>query len=111
MIESRSSDQLRGRLSPSDPGLRRLLHKQIHALETRHGDDFPEQVRSVLRTALLTGHAKANQVEDVSQFRTALPPCGKSKANGSSSHVLPAYSPESRFASRATRLVRARATP
>ena len=45
-----------------DPELRRLLQQQIEALEARHGDDFPEQVRSVLRSALLTGHAKADQV-------------------------------------------------
>jgi AraC-like DNA-binding protein len=51
------------RSSPdADPELRRLLQKQIDALETRHRDDFPEQVRSVLRTALLTGQARADQV-------------------------------------------------
>jgi AraC-like DNA-binding protein len=49
-------------LSSSDPDLRRLLQKQIDALDARHGDEFAERVRSVLRTALLTGHARADQV-------------------------------------------------
>jgi AraC-like DNA-binding protein len=46
----------------ADPELHRLLQKQIDVLEARHGEDFPEQVRSVLRSALLTGHGKADQV-------------------------------------------------
>lgn len=46
----------------ADPDLGRLLQRQIDALETRHPDTFPEQVRSVLRSALLTRHAKAEEV-------------------------------------------------
>lgn len=42
--------------------IRLLVQKQIDALSVRHGDNLPEQVRSVLRTALLSGHASANQV-------------------------------------------------
>jgi AraC-like DNA-binding protein len=57
-----STDWLRHPLPDDDPELRRLLHKQIDAIEARYQDDFPEQVRSVLRTALLTGHAGADQV-------------------------------------------------
>jgi AraC-like DNA-binding protein len=57
-----SADWLDRRLPESDPQLRRLLQKQIGALEARHGDDFPEHARSVLRTALVTGHARADQV-------------------------------------------------
>ena len=49
-------------LSSDDPMLRRLLQQQIDMLESRHGDDFPGQVRSVLRTGLLTGHGSADQV-------------------------------------------------
>ena len=48
-------------LPAADPELSRLLHKQIDALETR-SDSFPDQVRSVLRSALLTRHARADQV-------------------------------------------------
>lgn len=57
-----SASWLSHRLSDDDPELRRLLHAQIDAIETEHQDDFPEQVRSVLRTALVTGHSKADQV-------------------------------------------------
>jgi AraC-like DNA-binding protein len=46
----------------SDAEVRRLLQKQIDALELRHSEDFPEIVRSVLRSALLTQHAGADQV-------------------------------------------------
>lgn len=49
-------------LAHDDPDLRRLLHQQIDALETRHGSDFPGQVRSVLRSALLTDDAGAERV-------------------------------------------------
>ena len=50
-----AADWLNRSLPGADPELRRLLQKQIDALEARHGDDFPGQVRSVLRTALVDG--------------------------------------------------------
>lgn len=53
---------LKHRLPEVDPELDRLLQHQINALETSHGDTFREQVRHVLRTGLLTGHAGADQV-------------------------------------------------
>jgi AraC-like DNA-binding protein len=45
-----------------DPELRRLLQQQIDALEARHRDDFPAQVRSVLQSALMTGDAGADSI-------------------------------------------------
>ena len=57
-----AADWLNRPLPGTDPELSRLLYKQIEAIEARHGDDFPAQVRSVLRTALLTGQAGAAQV-------------------------------------------------
>jgi len=45
-----------------DPELRRLLQQQVDALEARHRDDFPAQVRSVLQSALVTGNAGAGSV-------------------------------------------------
>jgi len=57
-----AADWLNRSMPGADAELHRLLQKQIDALEARHGDDFPEQVRSVLRTALVSGHAKADQV-------------------------------------------------
>lgn len=50
------------RLPTDDPKLRELLQRQIDALEAAHGDDLPARVRSVLRTALLTRHAQADDV-------------------------------------------------
>jgi AraC-like DNA-binding protein len=57
-----AAEWLDRRLPETDPQLRRLLQRQIDILEARHGDDFPEQVRSVLRTAIVAGHARADQV-------------------------------------------------
>lgn len=46
----------------ADAELRGLLQKQMDALEAAHGGDLREEVRAVLRTALLAGHAKADQI-------------------------------------------------
>jgi hypothetical protein len=45
---------LERRMLTNDPALRKLLQKQVDALEAEQGADLPAQVRSVLRTALLT---------------------------------------------------------
>jgi AraC-like DNA-binding protein len=50
------------RLPVDDPELRRQLTEQIKALGARHRDSFPEQVRSVLRAALLTDRADADHI-------------------------------------------------
>jgi len=50
------------RLHVDDPSLRSLLQEQVNALEAKHGEDLPSQVRSVLRTALLTKHAPAEEI-------------------------------------------------
>jgi AraC-like DNA-binding protein len=50
------------RLPVDDPELRRQLTKQIKALEARHRDSFPDQVRSVLRAALLTDRSDADDI-------------------------------------------------
>jgi AraC-like DNA-binding protein len=49
-------------LPGADPELSRLLQREIEVLDERHGDEFPDQVRSVLRTALLSDHGRAEQV-------------------------------------------------
>jgi len=46
----------------ADPELHRLLQKQIDELEARYHDDFPEQVRRVLRSALRLHHTNADHV-------------------------------------------------
>lgn len=50
------------RLPPVDDALRRLLQDQIDLLEAQNPGDFPEQVRSMLRTALATGRSSADQI-------------------------------------------------
>jgi AraC-like DNA-binding protein len=57
-----TADWLNHRLPETDPELHRLLLKEIDAIEARHGDNFPGQVRSVLRTALVTDRARSDQV-------------------------------------------------
>lgn len=57
-----ASDWLDRAVPDTDVELARLLQKQIDALETRHREEFPEIVRGVLRSALLTGQASAEQV-------------------------------------------------
>jgi len=49
-------------LPEADPELRRLLQKELDTLEVQHGDDFPQQVRIILRTAIPAGSAKEDQV-------------------------------------------------
>jgi AraC-like DNA-binding protein len=49
-------------LPEADLEVRRMLQKQIDAIEVDHGENFPAQIRSVLRTALLTSQAGADQV-------------------------------------------------
>jgi AraC-like DNA-binding protein len=56
------ADWLNRPLQAADPELRRLLLNQIEALEARHGGAFPDQVRGVLRTALLTDDASVGRV-------------------------------------------------
>lgn len=42
--------------------VRRMVQKQIDSLAAQYRDDFPEQVRTVLRAALLSGDARADRV-------------------------------------------------
>ena len=53
---------LEHRLEKPDAELERLLRKHVAALETVVGRRFPDQVRSVLSSALLTGNASAPEV-------------------------------------------------
>lgn len=52
-----------GRSLPAvDPDLLRLLQEQIGKLDRGANDDFAEQVRGVMRHALVAGHAGADQI-------------------------------------------------
>jgi len=57
-----SADWLQRPLAGADAGLRLQLQKQIDALALRYRNDLREQVRAVLRTALLTGNARADEI-------------------------------------------------
>jgi AraC-like DNA-binding protein len=56
------ADSLHRPLPEAEPELRRLLATQMAALDRQHMDQFPEQVRSILRTALLTDRGSADQI-------------------------------------------------
>ena len=49
-------------VSGNDPELYRILKKQIGATESAYRNEFPDQVRRVMQTALLTGKTRADQV-------------------------------------------------
>lgn len=53
---------LQHRMLFCDLELQQFLQQQIEQLELQHSQDFLEQVRSVLRAAILTGHAHSNDV-------------------------------------------------
>ena len=57
-----SRTYLRQRLPNADVELQRLLRQQIDMLEAKFSEEFPEQVRRVLRAALLTGHTSADMI-------------------------------------------------
>jgi len=57
-----AADWLERPVPAADAELAALLRQQIETLESRHPDDFPEQVRRVLRSALLTGHSGVREV-------------------------------------------------
>jgi AraC-like DNA-binding protein len=56
------SDWLSRGLPATEPELRRLLTREIERLEHTHGDNFLEQVKSVLRLSLATGEVSAEHV-------------------------------------------------
>ena len=57
-----SSAWLQRPVAQADPMLRRVLQKEMESIEARHEADFPEQVRSVLRSALLTGNGRSDKL-------------------------------------------------
>jgi AraC-like DNA-binding protein len=57
-----SASWLERAMPAADSELRDLLQQQIDTLDLQHKDDFPEQVRSILRAAVPAGYAKSNQV-------------------------------------------------
>jgi AraC-like DNA-binding protein len=64
------SDWLHQRLPDAGPELKHLLQQQMELLEARHGDDFPEQVRSLLRSGLLTGRGSSEHIAALLSMHT-----------------------------------------
>jgi len=65
-----SSTWLSRRLPSNDPELLRMLQRQVDEREVRYHEHLPEQVRRVLRSALLTGHATEAQVAALFAMQT-----------------------------------------
>ena len=57
-----SSSWLQRPVAQANAALQRVLQKELDAIAARYDVDFPEQVRSVLPSALLTGHARSDQM-------------------------------------------------
>lgn len=57
-----ASSWMRKALPEADPALRALLEKQVNQLESRYAQDYAEQVRRVLHSAVLTHHASAGYI-------------------------------------------------
>ena len=60
-----SATWLNRRLPNTNRELLHLLQQEIDRLEVKLGDNFQDQVRSLLRTTLVTGHASADQVAEL----------------------------------------------
>jgi len=57
-----SSSWLPRPVAQANAALQQLLQKELDTITARHDTDFPEQVRSVLRSALLTGDARSDRM-------------------------------------------------
>jgi AraC-like DNA-binding protein len=55
-------DWLQVRLPHGDQVFKEMLRRQFDALEANQRLEFPEQVRAVLRSALMTGHCSESQI-------------------------------------------------
>ncbi len=60
-----SASWLNHRLHDTSPELLHLLQQEIDKLEVRQEDNFLEQVRSLLRTTVATGHSSADQIAEL----------------------------------------------
>jgi AraC-like DNA-binding protein len=60
-----ASDWLDRQLPDTSPELRRLLQTEVHKLDLQQGDSFSDQVRKLLRTAIVTGHSSADQIAEL----------------------------------------------
>ena len=78
---------LKLRLPEADAELMRLLRRQARELEIRHREEFPETVRSVLRSMLLTSRSSADDVAALFSIHSRTL-SRRLEAFGTSFHVL-----------------------
>lgn len=60
-----SANWLDHRLPEVDLEVRKLLQQEIGKFEMRHGDNFLDQVRRVLRAVIVTSHSSADEVAEL----------------------------------------------
>jgi AraC-like DNA-binding protein len=60
-----SRDWLHVRPPGADTELQQLLREQIDSLAAKHSLEFPEQVRNVLRSTLMTGHCSEGHIAEL----------------------------------------------
>jgi AraC-like DNA-binding protein len=65
-----SRDWLDVRLSGADEELQQVLQKQVDALGAEHSLELPDQVRSVLRSALMVGQCPEEQIAALFSMRS-----------------------------------------
>jgi len=65
-----SRDWLSKKPPGADPELQGPIKNQVDALEAKHSLEFPDQVRSVLRSALMTGHCSEEQIAALFSMRS-----------------------------------------
>ncbi len=71
----------------ADAELQSLIKNQIDALEAKHSLEFPDQVRNVLRSALMTGHCSEEQIATLFSMRSHTL-SRRLEASGTSFHEL-----------------------
>jgi len=54
----------------ADKDLQQLLQKHVDTLKVKHSLEFPEQVRNVLQSALMTGHCSEEQIASLFSMRS-----------------------------------------
>ena len=56
------ADWLRQPIPSADPNMLKVLQHETQRLTAAYQDDFPEQVRQILRRSILAGHCKASEI-------------------------------------------------
>ena len=82
-----SRDWLSKKPPGADPELQVLIRNQVDVLEAKHSLDFPDQVRNILRSALMTGHFSEERIAALFSMRSHTL-SRRLDASGTSYHAL-----------------------